>query len=141
MLIILAVQAAILHQDKSEEIGEMFVFKVSSQTMSMKTQKIASGDRTALIKRNTAIPTECNVTLSTSSENQSELPILIYQGETNDFHNFDHYHLTCIPPATRGEPKIKVAFYLDDDERLWFLVVDEGTWYKDKIRITEDAIG
>jgi len=97
---------------------------------------------TALITRNTTIPTRKEEVFSTAEDSQTKVEIHVLQGERAEATNnrtLGRFHLEGIMPAPRGIPKIKVIFDIDANGILSVTAKDEATGKDQKVTITSNS--
>ena len=95
-----------------------------------------------VIKRNTSIPTKQTESYTTVEDNQTEVPIAIYEGErvmTKDNNILGEFTLSGIPPVPREVPDIKVTFEVDANSILNVTAVDMNTGRKNNITIIKNT--
>ncbi len=128
-----AVQAGILGGDVQSK--EILLLDVTPLTLGLET---LGGVRTALIDRNTTIPTSKSQTFSTAADNQTSVEIHVLQGErefAQDNKSLGKFILDGIPPAPRGVPQVEVTFDIDANGILTVSGKDKATGKENKITI------
>ncbi len=132
---VVAVGAAIQAGVLGGEVKDILLLDVTPLTLSIET---LGGVATALIDRNTTIPTRKSQVFSTASDNQSEVEIHALQGErpmAADNKSLDRFTLQGIPPAPRGLPQVEVTFDIDADGILKVSATDKATGKSQQITI------
>ncbi|WP_321508583.1 molecular chaperone DnaK [uncultured Methanoregula sp.] len=127
-----AIQGGIL----GGEITDMVLLDVTPLTLGLET---LGGVRTALIDRNTTIPTKKSQIFSTAADMQTSVTIHVLQGErpmASDNVSLGQFNLVGLPPAPRGIPQIEVSFDIDASGILNVSAKDLGTGKEQKMTIT-----
>jgi molecular chaperone DnaK len=126
-----AVQGGVL----SGDVKDILLLDVTPLTLAIET---AGGVATAMISRNTTIPTRKAEVFSTFSDNQSSVEVHVTQGErpmSKDNRTLGKFQLTGLPPAPRGVPQIEVTFDIDANGILNVAAKDKATGTERTIRI------
>jgi molecular chaperone DnaK len=130
-----AVQAGVLVGD----VKDVLLLDVTPLTLSIET---LGGVATALIDRNTTIPTRKSQIFSTAADMQSQVEIHVVQGErpmARDNKSLGRFILDGIPPAPRGVPQIEVTFDIDANGILNVSAADKATGRDAHITITASS--
>ncbi|MCH8909556.1 MAG: molecular chaperone DnaK [Chloroflexi bacterium] len=133
---VVAVGAAIQAGVLQGEVKDVLLLDVTPLSVGIET---LGGVRTALIERNTTIPTSKTETFTTAADNQSSVEIHIVQGERDmagDNTSIGRFTLDGVLPAPRGVPQIAVTFDIDADGILKVSAKDTGTGKEQHITIT-----
>ncbi len=126
-----AVQAGVL----SGEVKDILLLDVTPLTLGIET---LGGVMTAMITRNTTIPTKKSETYSTAADGQTSVEVVVTQGErpmAKDNKLIGRFHLDGIPPAPRGVPQIEVTFDIDANGILNVSAKDKGTGKEKTVRL------
>ena len=130
-----AIQAGVL----GGEVKDILLLDVTPLTLSIET---LGGVATALIDRNTTIPTRKTQVFSTAADSQNEVEINAVQGERSmaaDNKSLGKFRLDGIPPAPRGVPQIEVTFDIDADGILQVSATDKATGRSQHITLTASS--
>ena len=122
-----------------EGAGSILLLDVTPLTLGIET---AGGVATALIPRNTTIPTNKKQIFSTYEDNQTAVDINIVQGErpmARDNKSLGRFRLDGIAPAPRGIPQIEVTFDIDANGITKVSAKDLGTGKEQNITITSST--
>ncbi len=133
---VVAVGAAIQGGVLGGEVKDVLLLDVTPLTLGIET---LGGVRTALINRNTTIPSSKSEVFSTAADNQPAVEINVLQGEREmaaDNKSLGRFVLDGIPPAPRGVPQVEVTFDIDANGILNVSAKDKATGKEQKITIT-----
>jgi molecular chaperone DnaK len=128
-----AIQAGIMGGEAGSK--EILLLDVTPLTLGLET---LGGIRTALIDRNTTIPTSKSQVFSTAADNQTSVQIQVLQGErefAKDNKVLGNFNLDGIPPAPRGTPQVEVTFDIDANGILTVKAKDKATGKENKVTI------
>jgi len=136
---VVAVGAAIQAGVLGGEVKDILLLDVTPLSLSIET---LGGVATALIERNTTIPTRKSQVFSTASDMQTSVEIKVVQGErpmAADNKLLGNFILDGIPPAPRGVPQVEVTFDIDADGILKVSAADKATGRSQHITITASS--
>ena len=130
-----AIQGAVL----SGDVKDVLLLDESPLTLGIETM---GGIMTALIEKNTTIPTKKSQVFSTADDNQNAVTIHVLQGERKQAavnKSLGRFDLSDIPPAPRGMPQIEVTFDIDANGILNVSAKDKATGKEQSIVIKANS--
>jgi len=126
-----AIQAGVL----SGDVKDVLLLDVTPLSLGIET---LGGVMSALIEKNTTIPTKKQQVFSTADDNQTAVTIHVLQGERKQAaqnKSLGRFDLAEIPPAPRGMPQIEVSFDIDANGILNVSAKDKATGKEQSIVI------
>jgi molecular chaperone DnaK len=108
---------------------------VTSQSLSVRT---LGGFCEVLIPRNTAVPTESSKVFHTANNDQTEVRVAVFQGESRlavENELLGEFVLDGLPAMERGKLRIRITFEIDADGIVHARAVDDQAGREQSIRI------
>jgi molecular chaperone DnaK len=130
-----AIQAGVL----KGEVKDILLLDVTPLTLGVETY---GGVMTAMIPRNTTIPTSKTETYTTAADGQTSVEVHVLQGErpmATENKSLGRFILDGILPAPRGVPQIEVTFDIDANGILNVSAKDKATAKEQKIVIQSSS--
>jgi molecular chaperone DnaK len=130
-----AIQAGVL----KGEVKDILLLDVTPLTLGVETY---GGVMTAMIPRNTTIPTSKTETYTTASDGQTSVEVHVLQGErpmAGENKSLGRFILDGILPAPRGVPQVEVTFDIDANGILNVSAKDKATGKEQKIVIQSSS--
>jgi molecular chaperone DnaK len=133
---VVAVGAAIQGGVLGGDVKDVLLLDVTPLSLGLET---LGGVMTALITRNTTIPTRKSEIFSTAEDSQSAVDVRVFQGErpmAADNMMLGQFRLDGLPAAPRGIPQVEVTFDIDANGILNVTAKDKATGKEQHISIT-----
>jgi molecular chaperone DnaK len=130
-----AIQAGVL----KGEVKDILLLDVTPLTLGVETY---GGVMTAMIPRNTTIPTSKSETYTTAADGQTSVEVHVLQGErpmATENKSLGRFILDGILPAPRGVPQVEVTFDIDANGILNVSAKDKATGKEQKIVIQSSS--
>ncbi|MBV9135068.1 MAG: Hsp70 family protein, partial [Chloroflexi bacterium] len=130
-----AIQAGVL----KGEVKDILLLDVTPLTLGVETY---GGVMTAMIPRNTTIPTSKTETYTTAADGQTSVEVHVLQGErpmATENKSLGRFILDGILPAPRGVPQIEVTFDIDANGIRNVSAKDKATGKEQKIVIQSSS--
>ena len=108
---------------------------VTSQSLSVRT---LGGFCEVLIPRNTAVPTESSKVFHTANNDQTEVRVAVFQGESRlavENELLGEFVLDGLPAMERGKVRIRITFEIDADGIVHVRAVEDQSGREQSIRI------
>ena len=121
------------------DVEDVLLLDVTPLSLGVETQ---GGMMTAIIDKNTTIPTTKSQVFSTTEDNQAIVRVHVLQGErdmASDNMTLGRFELVGIPPSPRGIPQIEVTFAIDADGVVNVSAMDLGTGRGQSIVVTASS--
>ncbi len=118
-----------------EEGPSSVLLDVTPQSLSVRT---VGGFCEVLIPRNSAVPTEAAKIFHTAHDNQTEVRIAVFQGESRmaaDNELLGEFVLDALPPMPRGQVRVRITFEIDVDGIVHVRAIDDKIHKEHSIRI------
>jgi molecular chaperone DnaK len=136
---VVAIGAAIQGGVLTGDVTDVVLLDVTPLSLGLET---LGGVMTALIERNTTIPTKKQEIFTTAADNQTQVEIHIMQGERQmaaDNRTLGKFNLVGIPSAPRGVTQVEVTFDIDANGILHVSAKDKATNKEQNITITASS--
>jgi molecular chaperone DnaK len=128
-----AIQAHLLTAETP--VATSVLLDVTPQSLSVRT---VGGYCEVLIPRNTAVPTESSKVFLTAHDDQTEVRVAVFQGESRvavENELLGEFVLDGLPPLPRGQVRVRITFEIDADGIVHVRAVDDKLGKQQSIRI------
>ena len=132
---VVAVGAAIQSGILGGEVREVILLDVTPMSLGI---RVADNRFSPIIPKNTSIPTRSSKRFTTTEDNQEIVTIDVIQGDSDRASEnklLGMFHLTGIPRAAKGMPRIRVTFDIDTDGIVSVSAMDEASQREQVIRV------
>ncbi|MEE4251642.1 MAG: molecular chaperone DnaK [Alcanivoracaceae bacterium] len=134
-----AIGAALQGAIMSGDVTDVLLLDVTPLTLGIETM---GGVMTAIIDKNTTIPTKASQVFSTAADNQTAVTVHVLQGErkqASQNKSLGQFNLEDIPASPRGMPQIEVTFDIDANGILHVSAKDKVTGKQQTIQVKANS--